>query len=388
VKPIVLQCKVQSYDWGSQTFIPELLGVEPTGAPQAELWMGAHPAAPSMVDGVPLGDLLRADPEAMLGRAVIDRFGPQLPFLMKVLAAEHPLSLQAHPSRLRAIQRFAEEDADGIDRASPFRSYRDANHKPELICALTEFEGLCGFRPVDQTLMLLRSLEDDAAQEVVELLGGADPETALRNSVEDLIRGRQPIDGIIAACRRAAEYPSPDAIRFVESFRWCVALSDEYPDDPGAVISLLMNYVALRPGEALCLPSGNLHAYLRGAGIELMANSDNVLRGGLTHKHIDVDELLSVVDWNPLGDPVIRPVESHGVSTYPSPSDEFILHRIEVTTNDVVVNVEGPEILICIRGKAKLCGMEVGQGSVLFIPAAMGEYTVSGEAKLFRATIN
>jgi mannose-6-phosphate isomerase len=385
VRPALLQCTVQSYEWGSASFIPSLLGVEPSGQPQAELWMGAHPSAPSLVDGESLADIITRDPESTLGVFAVERFGPQLPFLMKVLASERPLSLQAHPSRARAIQRFAEEDAEGLDRASPFRSYRDSNHKPELICALTEFEALCGFRSVDETLALLQRLDDDAACDLIELLSDADSSTALRSAVEDLIRRRVPIDDVVAACRRQVG----QALSTPHSgpFRWCVTLADSYPGDPGAVISLLMNYVALQPGEALCLPSGNLHAYLRGAGIELMANSDNVLRGGLTSKHIDIDELLTVVDWHPLDDPVIRPIKSHGIATYPSPSDEFVLHRIGVGGEPIAPSVVGPEILICIRGNVALDDVAMAQGSVVFVPASAGAYVLSGHGEVYRATV-
>jgi mannose-6-phosphate isomerase len=391
---LVLQCQVQTYDWGSTTFIPSLLGAEPDGQPQAELWMGAHPGAPSQVNvggrEVSLADVIAGDPVAMLGADSLRRFGAGLPFLMKVLSAAKPLSLQAHPSRKRAMARFAEEDAAGVDRASPFRSYRDPNHKPELICALTEFEALCGFRSLDETLVLLKSLDGDGAQDLIAVLSKDDPISALRSAVEDLLRGRLDTAAIIAACREAVNHPSPEALAGLGLFRWCVMLADQYPGDAGAVISLLMNYVVLQPGEALSLPSGNLHAYLRGSGIELMANSDNVLRGGLTSKHIDVDELLAVVDWMPLIDPVIRPMalrESDGVATYPSPSDEFVLHHIEVSETGAELTVAGPEILICVRGSASVAGVAVVSGTVAFVPASTGHYSMIGDAELYRATV-
>ncbi len=391
----VLHGAVQEYEWGSKTFIPTLLGVEATGQPQAELWMGAHPSAPSLVelggDRVSLADLISSDPIGVLGVSSVRRFGEGLPFLMKVLSAAQPLSLQAHPSRERAIARFAEEDAAGIDRASPIRSYRDANHKPELICALTEFEALCGFRSIDETLVILRSLSGSVASDLIDVLTDHDSLSGLRNAVEDLLRGRLDIAPIVAACRESIADRSPEVIEHGGPFRWCAALAERYPGDAGAVISLLMNYVVLRPGEALSLPSGNLHAYLQGSGIELMANSDNVLRGGLTVKHIDVDELLAVVDWAPLIDPVVRPVVAAGVATYPSPSDEFGLHRFNLESAPITVTVFGPELLLCLSGSATLeyeSGVEqMVPGTTLFVAASTQSYALSGTGEVYRATL-
>ncbi len=376
-----LRCQVQPYAWGSTTFIPRLLGYEADGTPQAELWIGAHPSAPSTITAggvdLSLADFIAANPAGTLGAANVDRFGPELPFLMKVLSSTHPLSLQAHPSKERAIARFAQEDAAGIDRSSPLRSYRDRNHKPELICALTEFEALCGFRSLDETVTLLQRLDSDAVRALIGRLNGL---SALGGLFEDLLRRRIPIEPIIDACRAAA--PRPE-------FRWCVDLADQYPNDPGAVISLLMNYVLLQPGEALALPSGNLHAYLRGSGIELMANSDNVLRGGLTTKHVDVDELLAVVDCTPLADPVIRPTGDAANATYPSPSDEFQLHRLDLggATDGLTITVDGPEVLLCVRGTVTVDGMNLTQGKAAFVPAMVETYRVGGDGELYRATL-
>lgn len=253
---------VQHYAWGDPTFIPGLLGIEPDGRPWAELWLGTHVNGPStFLDGTPVGDVT----------------GP-LPYLLKVLAAGEPLSLQTHPTSGQA--------ADGFARGV----YADPNAKPELLCALTPFEALCGVRPVDATLALLGTL-GEAAGELARVLTAQGPRAAL----EGLYRGDIDPQPVIDAC---AEAPGPEAA-------WVHRLSASYPGDPSVAATLLLNYVELAPGEALRLDAGNLHAYLRGAGIELMGASDNVVRGGLTAKPVDIDLLLATVDATPLADPVL-----------------------------------------------------------------------------------
>jgi mannose-6-phosphate isomerase len=396
-----LTCIVQPYDWGSLTFIPSLLGQVATGERQAEMWMGAHPMGPSSTqfegEWVPLGEIIAADPIRMLGADSIAQFGLELPFLMKVLAAERPLSLQAHPTKDRAIARLAEEDLAGVPLTSPTRLYKDGNHKPELICALTTFEALCGFRPLDDAVALFESLADHDARSIADRLKDESSSSALEEVVEDLLRRRVPVTGILMACRRAlTENPGS---RYDRAFYWAVELGDTFANDPGSVISLLMNYVILEPGEALTLPAGNLHAYLQGSGIELMANSDNVLRGGLTSKHVDVDELLQVVDFSPLMHPLIAPTIDGPVSTFASPSDEFQLQLLTLGGTEVSLDVHGPEILICTAGSASVTSLgggdedahnvfPLGKGQVVFVPAASRSITVKGEAaQVYRATI-
>jgi mannose-6-phosphate isomerase len=253
---------VQHYAWGDPAFIPGLLGLEPDGRPWAELWIGTHPNGPAtFLDGTPLGDVT----------------GP-LPYLLKVLAAAEPLSLQTHPN--------AEQAADGFARGV----YPDRNAKPELLCALTPFEALCGVRPVGATLALLGKLGQGAA-ELAEVLVERGPGPAL----DRLYRGVLDARPLIDACAAAA---GPEAA-------WVRRLADMYPGEPSVAATLLLNLVRLAPGEALRLEAGNLHAYLHGAGIELMGASDNVVRGGLTVKQVDVDELLAVLDPTPLDQPVL-----------------------------------------------------------------------------------
>jgi mannose-6-phosphate isomerase len=254
---------VQHYAWGDPVSIPELLGVPSDGEPWAELWFGTHPGAPSTVDGgAPLSDV-----------------AGELPYLLKVLAAGEALSLQTHPSAEQAARGFAREEAAGIARDAPERTYRDPDAKPELLCALTPFDALCGFRPVAATSALLRRIGAVDLARVLERDG-------LRSTVTALYRGEIDTASTVAACQRRDE-PEAQLVR---------SLAAQYPDDPSVVVTLLLHRVHLRPGEAIFLGPGNLHAYLHGVGVEIMGASDNVVRGGLTVKHVDVDELLDVLD--------------------------------------------------------------------------------------------
>ena len=253
---------VQHYAWGDPTYLPTLLGAEPDGQPWAELWLGTHPnGATVLADGTPLA--------AVAG---------ELPYLLKVLAAAEPLSLQTHPTAAQA--------ADGYARGV----FPDPHAKPELLYALTEFEALCGIRPIGPTLGLLGEL-GDGLDELAGVLAQAGTGAALTGLYRGLIDPQPVID----ACAGSAR---PEA-------RWVQWLDGRYPGEPSVAATLLMNHVVLAPGEAIRLDAGNLHAYLRGAGVELMGASDNVVRGGLTRKPVDIDLLLSIVDPTPLADPVL-----------------------------------------------------------------------------------
>ncbi|RMH76263.1 MAG: mannose-6-phosphate isomerase, class I, partial [Actinomyces sp.] len=291
---------VRHYDWGSPEAIPRLCGLAPDGRPWAELWLGAHPSAPAAVGPgrTPLDRLVAADPQGQLGPVVAERFGT-LPFLLKVLAAARPLSLQAHPTLDQARRGFAREEAAGIPVDAPHRSYRDRSHKPELICALTTFDALCGFRHPVRTLALLDELATGALDPVRAALADSPDAVGLSRVLRHLLEldaaeAATLVESVVAACAAA------DGSEFARERRTALRLAELYPGDAGVVTSLLLNRVTLRPGQALFLGAGNLHAYLGGVGVEIMANSDNVLRGGLTTKHVDVPALLEVVDTSPL----------------------------------------------------------------------------------------
>ncbi|HRE00201.1 MAG TPA: mannose-6-phosphate isomerase, class I [Ilumatobacteraceae bacterium] len=339
---------VRHYDWGDHEVIPRLLGVEPDGRPHAELWFGTHPAAPSM-----LGD----------GDTLESATGP-LPYLVKVLAAGQPLSLQVHPSIAQAQDGCAREDAAGIPLDAPQRTYRDPFHKPEILVAMTPFEALCGIAPIEQTDALLAALGEPAASIRATIQrGGVDAAIGM------ILHDRPSIDHLVAA---AAHHDDPRCV-------WLTTLVQQHPGDPTAALVLLLNYVALTPGEAVYLGAGNLHAYLRGAGVEVMAMSDNVVRAGLTHKHIDADELLRVLDTTPLADPVVRPVAApDGGLVYPVPVTDF---RVASYTIDGSVDLiaDGAELYLCTNGETT----EVGHGECAL--ASDGEHVeLVGTATVFR----
>jgi mannose-6-phosphate isomerase len=360
---------VQTYEWGSTTAIPELLGVEAHGGPQAELWLGAHPVAPAMLaDGRRLDEAIAAAAPSVLGPGVISRFGPSLPFLLKVLAAEAPLSIQAHPDVDQARAGFAREEAAGIPLGAPERLYKDPNHKPELIVALTPFEALCGFRPADE-------IADE-----LEAIG-------IRSW-----SGRLRRDGLASTV--AGLFGSTDAAkvsivrRVAEAHPFVAELAQRYPDDIGCVVALFLRRITLQPGEGLELAAGNLHAYLRGVGVELMANSDNVLRGGLTVKHVDAEELLRVVHVDDAPVPVLQ-AESTGTGwrRYPTVAAEFTLSVADVHGSGPTVRGGAPSVLLCTAGSLRVGDLELRQGQSAFVAACDADASVTGEGTLWWATV-
>jgi alpha-glucosidase len=374
---------VRPYAWGSLTAIAELQGREPSGGPEAELWLGAHPGAPSQLpDGSTLDNRIAADPVGELGAEVVAEFGPMLPFLGKILAAAGPLSLQVHPTIEQAQVGFAAENAAGIPVDGPTRNYRDANHKPELICALTPFTALVGFRPVEATAQLMAGLgvPELAPYERMLVTEG------LGSVVGALLRDGTPalVEAVVAACAvNSAEFAAERAL--------AVRLTEKYPGDPGIVVALLLNLVQLAPGEALFLPAGNMHAYVEGVGVEVMANSDNVLRGGLTPKHVDVPELLKILDPEPAAASILTPLQQpNGEWVYDTPAQEFRLSRIDSGTT--VVDGAGPQILIVLDGGVRLrqgdVAVELARGESAYLPAGRGPLTISGDGTTYRITTN
>jgi mannose-6-phosphate isomerase len=353
----------------------------PSAHPQAELWLGAHPDDPSHLVGqggtrTSLLDALRAEPDRLLGADRARRWDGTLPFLLKVLAADEPLSLQAHPSLDQARAGFHRENAAGVDRAAPHRNYRDANHKPELICALTEFHALVGFRDPTVTVRLLRALDVPELAGHAELLAAQPDADGLRALFTTWITLPQStLDVLVPALQDGCVRLAGHDTEFHTEARTVLELSERYPGDAGVLAALLLNRVTLQPGEALFLPAGNLHAYLHGAGIELMANSDNVLRGGLTPKHVDVPELLRVLDFEAKPPPVLTGGPEDGWVRYDTPIEEFLLRRWDGTgaTDPLPVPDGGPRILLCTAGSAGLTGpggdMEIKRGGALWLGA-------------------
>ncbi|WP_263119007.1 mannose-6-phosphate isomerase, class I [Cellulomonas sp. RIT-PI-Y] len=394
-----LTTAIQHYAWGSHTAIPELLRIESSEGPVAEAWFGAHASAPSLCRGAdgaarPLTEVIAADPERVLGPDVRARFGDSLPYLLKVIAADSPLSLQVHPHLDQARAGFAEEEAAGIAHDAAHRNYRDRNHKPELVFALTRFEAVCGFRAPRRAAELLEGLEVPLAQQLRALLAARPHADGIQAAFTHLLRpesraGAQAIAEVAAACaaRLAAGSPSPRADRTV------VRLQEAFPGDPGVVTSLLLNPVTLQPGDALFVPAGGVHAYLSGVGVEVMASSDNVLRAGLTGKHVDVDQVLRNVDYVAAPPIRIAPERFHGATrVYYAPVDDFELSITRVEDDRVhPLPGRGPRELLCLDGALTVRGegdqIRLQAGEAAFVPASDGSLHVSGAGVLVQAGV-
>ncbi|WP_284578683.1 mannose-6-phosphate isomerase, class I [Streptomyces sp. 2P-4] len=376
---------IRPYAWGSPTAIPGLLGVQPTGEPQAELWMGAHPGAPSRLDRgageTTLADVIAADPERELGAAAVARFGPRLPFLFKILAAGAPLSLQVHPDLEQARAGYAEEERLGIPADAPHRNYKDPNHKPEMVCAITAFEGLCGFRPPREAAALLDGLKVDSLTPYVDLLRAHPEDAALREMLTAVLTAdRAETARTVAEAAAAAE-------RLGGPYTPYATLAHHFPGDPGVIAAMLLNHVKLQPGEAMFLGAGVPHAYLDGLGVELLANSDNVLRAGLTPKHVDVPELLRIVRFDP-GDPALLRPEDGDEEVYDTPTDEFRLSRLALAPGAAPHRLPAgaPQILLCTAGRPTAGELALAPGESVFVPADES-VELSGPGTVFRATV-
>jgi len=388
-----LKNPILDYAWGSKTAIADLLGQpSPSEGPQAEMWMGAHPKAPSSVfwNGrrVSLAELIDWHPGAVLGDGVVEKFGPRMPYLFKVLAAAAPLSIQAHPNRVQARQGFERENAAGIALDAPHRNYRDENHKPECLCALTPFWGLCGFRQIEDILDYFARLGVSGLDDELALLRCGDLkgffEAAMR--LEDDRRRR--VTAEVRDLARSLEADDP-------VFRWIVSLHRSYPDDIGILAPILLNLVCLKPGQAMFLDSGQLHAYLEGTGIELMASSDNVLRGGLTPKHVDVSELMRVLRFEQGSVAVLAAQpDRERERRYPCAAEEFALSVIEVAERcpHRSQTDRSVEILLCTAGRLRAveaAGRQtlLGKGAAVLVPAAVEAYRIEGSGTLYKASV-
>jgi mannose-6-phosphate isomerase len=359
---------IQPYAWGSRTALAELLGRTPSSGPEAEAWFGAHPYAPSRLGPRSLLEHITADPQASLGPQVRARYGERLPFLLKLLAVDAPLSLQVHPDAQQARDGFAREEAAGIARDDPRRSYRDASHKPELVVALTRFEALCGFKPAADAAASLRALNVPQLRSAVRMLE-LWPDGVGMNGV---VHGLLGMSGSERAEVMAAVTPRLTGT--------AARLASAYPDDAGALLSVLLNEVTLEPGQALFMPAGNLHAYLKGVALEAMASSDNVLRGGLTPKHVDVPELLSILKYDLSGVPRVEARRQGDELVYATSAAEF---RLSTLSRGSPLR-RGPEILLCLDDGARVEGRKLSRGQALWVDAADPSYTVEGP--LWRVT--
>ena len=389
---------IQTYAWGSRRALARLRGLPvPTAEPQAELWMGAHPKAPSKIrtsaGWEPLPHAIAKDPSWYLGEAAAAAHGRSLPFLFKVLAVAEPLSIQAHPSQDQAREGYARENRLGIALDAPQRNYRDPNPKPELVCALSPFWALCGFRPPAEIAAGLRQACPRSLAVELNLLSATDWPAALRNFFAALMtltpeRRR----AVMAEARENGRKLGRQGVHF----DWISRLGRKYPEDIGILAPALLNCIRLEPGEALFLPAGEPHAYLDGSAIEVMANSDNVLRGGLTPKHVDLPELLHVLNFRPRAATKLHPqaLGAHE-SGYPTWAPQFQLSCIDLDAGQVHWSAppRGAEVLLCVAGQGRIQIPDISEaravspGESVFIAAAAPGYRISGAVRLYKAAI-
>lgn len=392
-----LENVIQPYAWGSKTAIAELLGhPAPAREPQAELWMGTHPNGQSrvVVNGrrILLQQLIDRQPVDILGVDSTRRFGNALPFLFKVLAADRPLSIQAHPDKHQAVAGFSRENRQGKASDAPDRSYRDDNHKPEIICALTPFWGLNGFRSTERAAELMAPVCPRVLDECFQGLK-RDRGHGLKNFFEAMLT-------LSADQRRAAAIEALDNARPLVDrspvYRWMVDLAGAYPADMGILSPALLNLICLEPGQAMYLPAGQLHAYLEGVGIELMANSDNVLRGGLTPKHVDAPELLRVVRFVETSPALIQAAPLRSAENgYACPAEEFFLSIVKTTPGRAYRSptIRSVEILLCTEGAGRITAgnqdlfLAVTKGDSVLVPAGLESYTIDGHLTLYKAAV-
>ena len=372
----------RNYAWGSRTLIADYFGpqIPATNEPMAEIWLGTHPVSPSV---------LAEDPDKTL---VSELGGQELTFLMKILAADQPLSIQAHPNSAQAKAGFERENSQGISLDAKNRNYKDDQPKPEIIVALSDFEALCGFKPIDEIDALLEDMETHTgvsegfrtmSANWRKLLHETD---GLKKVFTDISHRKGNLDGFTAELTAMADFEA----RFALAER----LNLIYPGDPGVILALLMNHVFLEPGQALFLDAGNVHAYLSGLGVEVMAASDNVLRGGLTPKHIDVDELERVVDFRAGKIAPVTPREVvQGLIEYPCNTDAFLLYKAKPSGDRVLADLSmpGESIILCTAGEISLSNsleerVILRRGEAAYMSSQAKFFTISGSGTAFLAT--
>lgn len=398
MKIVKLKAVIQHYPWGDRHTLPELLGEKADGEPWAELWLGTHPKGPSLVavDGksISLEEYIDENYQERLGASS----GNTLSFLMKILAIREPLSLQCHPTKMEAEAGFLRENRAGIPLDDPKRSYKDQNHKPEIICALSPLRALCGFRPIDEISNIFGMLESAFYERALKpvLL---DPAVREAEALQRFYHRLLYVEG--AEQEQFLSELKHGAVRLQDrdpGFRLAGKFLEMYPMDNAAAAPLYLNIVDLKSGEALYQSAGELHAYISGVGVELMANSDNVLRGGLTQKHIDREELERILIFSGNRKQIITPcTDSSGVQRYPSPTAEFQLERLYMEAHsrvDLEKRTSG-EILLCTEGAGAITsiGREkilLKRGDAFFIPAAVSNYRLTaaeGKCQLFIASV-
>ncbi|MDR2703112.1 MAG: mannose-6-phosphate isomerase, class I [Cellulomonadaceae bacterium] len=393
-----LQNTVQRYDWGSRTAIPLLLGVVPDGEPAAELWLGAHPSAPSLIpeSSLVLSDLIRAQPANMLGARVANKYGPELPYLAKILAADRALSLQVHPKPHLARAGYNRENRTGVPHDARHRSFHDPRHKPEMIVALTEFEAMAGLRAPRVALRALDGFESPIFERMRANLQADRLTGTVRESVTDLLAMREHTDRPDWVARAIAEVEARVASGGGDQTdKVVLLLAEQHSEDIGIFSPYLLNRVTLQPGESLFLAAGEVHAYIHGVGVEIMANSDNVLRAGLTSKHVDTSALLECMSFE--AKPIARPAHSQfgtksRADQYRAPVSEFALTLFDIVPAEPLdLPHDGPRIVQILEGDLTLTHdfgtTRLLQGESAFVPHHLGAVQISGDGRAFSAWV-
>ncbi|MBS3809753.1 MAG: mannose-6-phosphate isomerase, class I [Desulfobacterales bacterium] len=394
--PVFLDNPVQNYAWGSKTAIQKLLGLKPDGhTPWAELWMGSHPKSPSKVlvngERINLDEWAGNNAQAVLGEHVAGAYNNTLPYLFKVLAAEQPLSIQAHPDSAQAAKGFERENRQGVPFDAPHRNYRDPRGKPELICAIEPFGAMIGFRDPESIIEQLSFFCPNTMDRQIRALAGQPDSRGIRQFFHDLlnldeIHRRKILD---EALKRSENFGGMEAA-------WIKKLHEFYPDDIGVLAPSFLNLVEIKPGKAVYLRPGVIHAYLYGTGIEIMANSDNVLRGGLTSKHIDAAELTNILRFDFKPPELLEPGKINSAEKqYITEAKEFTLSVIETEPDTVYHGPEkhSTEILFCLKGSALIGkrgggqSLSVSRGGSVLVPAAAGRYEITGSAFFYKAGV-
>ncbi|OEF09771.1 mannose-6-phosphate isomerase, class I [Aliivibrio logei] len=384
---------IQNYAWGSQTSIQQLFGIEnKAGEPQAEIWMGAHPNGCSKIEatGELLSELIKKYPIETLGRYTHQRFG-DLPYLFKVLAADKPLSVQVHPKLSDAKLGFEKENQQGIELGAFNRNYKDANHKPELVYALTFYRAMNGFRPIAEMMSIFEQANVSVLSEAVAQLKGSPTSSGLQAFFTTVmsLTGKDKTDALAQLIEGSDIKAKTKVAR--EAFGMVAEFSEEFSDDIGLFSPLMLNVIELEPGEAMFLHAATPHAYVQGTGLEIMANSDNVLRAGLTPKHMDIEELISHTEFHSISFDDIRlhPIKKERKQSYPIPVDDFGFEIIEVVEESAEQYVRGAEILFCIEGEVIIESddsvITLHAGQSVFVCNNADVYSSKGKGTLARA---
>ncbi|MGF1750765.1 mannose-6-phosphate isomerase, class I [Vibrio cionasavignyae] len=383
---------IQNYAWGSITAMSELFGFENIeNKPQAELWMGAHPNGCSRLEqtDILLADYISQNKNLVLGSYTAARYG-ELPFLFKVLAAHRPLSIQVHPNKANSERGFERENEQGIALDAAKRNYKDPNHKPELVYALTCYKAMNGFRPIEHILALFEEVHLSTLYSELSSLKAMPTADGLQKFFTSLMtlsgkRKATALSEVKAAFGRSGlSAMAQEALIYSHSF------AEHYPDDIGILAPLTLNIVELEPGEAMFLHAETPHAYMQGTALEIMANSDNVLRAGLTAKHIDVPELTANTCFEPIDPEQLKlsPINREDRVNFPVPIDDFAFDILHAEPNVKTLFVRGAEIVFCIEGDIQICSagttLIMKAGESVFVPFSAVSYQFNGNGRLAR----